>query len=65
MIAIVLALLASDGNLRSSTVLIPTALISNIIVVGGPDGSGYAGVCVVTFVLVMLLMWTVWYAYLL
>ncbi len=62
MISIILALLASDGNLRNSPVLIPTALISNIIVVGGPDGSGYASVWVFAFVLVTLLMWTaVWY----
>lgn len=61
-ISLVAALMYAAGDLRRCPILVPTALASNVIVAGGPDGSGYPTLWIATFVVVTTAFWaTIWY----
>jgi hypothetical protein len=56
------ALMYAAGDLRRCQILVPTALAANVIVAGGPDGSGHPTLWIATFILVTVAFWSaVWY----
>ena len=58
----ILALTYTGGDLNRCSLLVPSALVSNLIVSGGPDGSGAPGFWIITFLVVTIALWTiVWY----
>jgi hypothetical protein len=57
--ALPIALVFASGDLLRCPVLIPTALMANFIVLGGPDGSGQPIAWIIVFVTLTLAVWTI------
>ena len=61
LIAAVLFAIAYDdtrAHSRLAAPLIPTAVVSSVIVVGGPDGSGHPVLWLAVFIVITQVVWT-------
>ena len=54
---VLLLLVRASGNLAASSLLIPTALVANLIVIGGPQESGRPVLWIITFMCVTVMTW--------